>query len=183
MKSVFAAYPELICLDATYKLTDLRFPLFIFLVEDGLGLSEICGAALLANEDESSLRWMLKCLRSNPKWCDIKGFMTDKDLTERHVIKELFDKVSLLICLFHTLRSFKREVSVQKMGITGQVQTFLEIFQKMAYAKNDSEYEKRKTELLSIAPVQVREYFLSNWDPIREEWVHSEKSKKRYEQS
>ena len=88
MKSIFSAYPEMLCLDATYKLTDLRFPLYIFLVEDGLGLSEICGAALLANEDESSLRWLLSTFKeSNPRSSEIRGFMTDKDITERHVMK------------------------------------------------------------------------------------------------
>ena len=41
MKDVFASYPELVCLDSTYKLTNLRFPFFIMLVDDGLGLSKI----------------------------------------------------------------------------------------------------------------------------------------------
>ena len=180
MKDVFKAYPELVCLDSTYKLTSLRFPFFIMLVEDGLGLSEICGTALLRQEDEGTLRWMCESFKKeNPKSTDIKGFMTDKDLTERQVIGEMFENAALLICLFHTLRSFRREVSVQKMGITeGQAQTYLDIFQKMAYAKNPVEYDVEKQNLLAVAPRQVREYFLTSWDPIKDEWVHSEKSKK-----
>ena len=37
MKQVFATYPELLCIDATYKLLELRFPVYIMLVEDGNG--------------------------------------------------------------------------------------------------------------------------------------------------
>ena len=29
MKQVFSAYPELLCIDATYKLLELRFPLYV----------------------------------------------------------------------------------------------------------------------------------------------------------
>ena len=100
MKDVFASYPELVCLDSTYKLTNLRFPFFIMLVEDGLGLSEICGTALLRQEDGESIKWMMNQFKSgNPKCCNIRGFMTDKDLTERQVISEMFENASLLICL------------------------------------------------------------------------------------
>ena len=41
MKNVFTAYPELVCIDATYKPLDLRFQVNIILVEDGNGQSEI----------------------------------------------------------------------------------------------------------------------------------------------
>ena len=117
MKAVFDSYPEIVCVDATYKLTSLRFLLCLFLVENSLGLSEICGAALLANEEEETLRWLLSVFKEeNSKSCEVRAFMTDKDITERQVIKELFENASLLICLFHTLRSFKREVSVKKNG-------------------------------------------------------------------
>ena len=59
MKCVFGAYHEILCIDATCKLTQLCFSVFIFLVVDGLGMSEICGVALLADGDERSLRWLL----------------------------------------------------------------------------------------------------------------------------
>ena len=37
MKDVFSAYPELIWIDATYKLLELHFPVYILLVEHGMG--------------------------------------------------------------------------------------------------------------------------------------------------
>ena len=49
----------------------------------------------------------------------------------------------MLICLFHTLRTFRREVSSNKMGITvGQRTLCLENIQKMDYASNPGEYNE-----------------------------------------
>ena len=41
MKQNFAAYPELVCVDATYKLLELHFPVYVMLIKDGNGQSEI----------------------------------------------------------------------------------------------------------------------------------------------
>ena len=37
MKSTFAAFPEVLLIDATYKLTDLRMPVYLMMVVDGNG--------------------------------------------------------------------------------------------------------------------------------------------------
>ena len=41
MKQIFRAYPELVCIDSTYKLLELCFPVYIMLVEDGNGQNEV----------------------------------------------------------------------------------------------------------------------------------------------
>ena len=35
--------------------------------------------------------------------------MSDKDITERNIMKEQFPQANLLICFFDTLRTFRRE--------------------------------------------------------------------------
>uniref|UniRef100_A0A1X7UWE1 ZSWIM1/3 RNaseH-like domain-containing protein n=1 Tax=Amphimedon queenslandica TaxID=400682 RepID=A0A1X7UWE1_AMPQE len=52
MKQVYSAYPKLLCMDATYKLLKLRFPLYVILVEDGNGISEVAAAFLWLEETE-----------------------------------------------------------------------------------------------------------------------------------
>ena len=47
MKQAFAAYPELLCIDAIYKVLELRFPLYVMLIDDGNGRSEVAAAFLL----------------------------------------------------------------------------------------------------------------------------------------
>ena len=39
----FQSYPEIILIDARYKLTELRLPVYLLLVEDCMGESEIAG--------------------------------------------------------------------------------------------------------------------------------------------
>ena len=83
MKDIFNAYPEVLCIDTTFKLTQLCLPVYIFLVEDGLGPSEICGVALLVHEDEKSVRWMLNAFKEyNPRSLETRAVMTDKDVNE-----------------------------------------------------------------------------------------------------
>ena len=52
MKKMFSSYPELVCIDATYKLLELRFPVYIMLVEDGNRQSEVVAVFLLMEETE-----------------------------------------------------------------------------------------------------------------------------------
>lgn len=59
MKEALAAYPELLCIDATYKLLELCLPLYNMLAEDGNGQSEIVYAFLLLEETEASLSLLL----------------------------------------------------------------------------------------------------------------------------
>ena len=51
MKEDFQSYPEIIFIDATYKSTELCLPVYIFLVEDSMGESEIAGLGLLVSEN------------------------------------------------------------------------------------------------------------------------------------
>lgn len=41
MRRMFESFPEILLADATYKLNNLRIPLFVMLVVDGNGESEI----------------------------------------------------------------------------------------------------------------------------------------------
>jgi len=44
----------MVCADATYKLVDLRIPLYVLLIEDGNGQSEIAALGLLVNEQKDT---------------------------------------------------------------------------------------------------------------------------------
>ena len=95
MKKVFDAYPEIVCIDATYKLTELRIPVYITLAEDGMGMSEITAISLLISEEAETLHWLLEWFKSNnPGWSRTRVFMADKDMTERHVICLLYTSPS-----------------------------------------------------------------------------------------
>ena len=44
--------------------------------------------------------------------------MSDKDFNKREVFSKCFPTASLVICLYHTLRSFQTEIACEKMGVT-----------------------------------------------------------------
>ena len=104
MKTNFAVYPEVLMVDATYKLNELRMPLYLMLTVDSNGQSEIVGAFLTTSETEEVIRKMVQIFkRENTGWSSTKVVITDKDFTERAVFQKEFPGASLLICLFHTL--------------------------------------------------------------------------------
>lgn len=173
MMEAFHAYPELLCLDATYKLLDLRLPIYLMLVEDSNGQSEIAAVCILVCEDSESITWMLEVFQKhNSMWTDIRVVMADKDIKERDTVKNVLPGATVLICLFHTLRTLKREITCEKMGITsGQRVLCLETVQKMAYASSQEEYDKMYVFLQENCPRLVVEYFDKNWHTIKNEWV------------
>ncbi len=98
--------------------------------------------------------------------------MADKDFIERDALKAEFPEASILICLFHVLRTFRREITTVKLGITvAERSLVLEIIQKMAYAKSSDEYADLHRDLLAVQLRTVTEYFDTNWHTIRDQWV------------
>lgn len=65
MQDAFAAYPELICIDATYKLLELGYPVYLIICEDSNGQSEVIAVTLLVTEDEDSINWMMSSFKKN----------------------------------------------------------------------------------------------------------------------
>ena len=173
MRQVFAEYPEFLCVDATYKVNDLRMPLYLLIVENGNGQSEIVGVWIVANESADTIREMVDIFKEqNPKWTEIKTVMTDKDFVERDVFSNSFPDAKLRICLFHVLRTFRREVTAEKMGVTKlQRDSLLETLQKIAYSRNVDEYETNKKMLLDKKISAAENYFMNSWDSIKNEWV------------
>lgn len=178
MQKNFSMYPEFVMIDATYKLNDLRMPLFILLIVDGNGQSEIVALWITADECKDTITKMLQAFKMHNKdHSKIICVMGDKDLTEREVIASELANAHLLICLFHTMRSFKREISCEKLGITSAERTLaLEVIQKLAYSQSEDVYSKNYEELLNTNLHAVINYFNLNWHGIRDQWVEGLKN-------
>lgn len=172
MKNVMEAFPEFVGIDATYKLLDLRAPLYLAVVENSQGQTEIVASCILMHETKDNLQWFMDSFKEkHPSWPKIKTVMADKDLTERDVVKQSFPQAKVLICLFHTQRTFNREITTEKLGITnGQKDTSKRIIQKMIYCNTEDEYSQLYDELKTTAPKSVIEYFNKNWHDIRHDW-------------
>ena len=144
MKSTFAAFPEVILIDATYKLTELRMPVYLMMVIDGNGQSEIVCAFVTVLETDESMTKMVEVFKlHNPAWVSSRVLISDKDCNERAVFSKEFPGIGLQLCLFHLLRNFRREITCDKMGIrAGERDHALEILSKLAYARSESDYNQ-----------------------------------------
>ncbi|XP_043271633.1 uncharacterized protein [Venturia canescens] len=174
MKRSMEAFPEFVGIDGTFKLLNIRAPIYLMVVEDSEGSTEIVGVCILMSEDADSIRWMIQSFKkAHPSWSKIKCVMADKDLLERKIIKEEIPFANVLICVFHALRTFHREITCDKLGITsGQRDTAKEIIQKMVYARSEEQYQQLYQELNKL-PNSIVDYFNSNWHEIRHEWSMS----------
>lgn len=77
----------MIFVDATYKLIDWKIPVYILLLEDNNGQSEVGGIGLLVNEEYETLLWFFQTFkRLNSASTLICLFVSDKDMKERSVI-------------------------------------------------------------------------------------------------
>ena len=173
MKKIYTAFPEMLFVDATHKVNELRMPLYIFLICDGNGQSEIVAACLVASEQRVVIEKMVNAFKKlNSAYCSTRVIMTDKDMNERDVLSEAFPNATLQLCLFHVLRTFGREITVEAMSIrSAERSVALDILQKIAYSSSAEAYETNRKLLNDTGFTKVLEYFEANWHPIRHEWV------------
>lgn len=109
-----------------------------------------------------NLRDLFKVFKTeNPAWKDVKCIITDKNITERSVLKEEFPQANTIICVFHTLKTSRREITAEKMGISQQQrQLCLELLQKLVYARNNENFNEIYEQFLQSAPQSVIKYVL-----------------------
>ena len=169
----YKRFPEMLFIDATHKLNELRMPLYVLLVEDGNGDSQIVSLWLVASEDAITIKSMLLIFKKhNEDWSRTLTVMSDKDFCERNTFIQEFPQATLLICLYHVLRTFCREITSDKMGITAAERLHvLDILQRMSYATKEETYFAIYKELQQTGLKTITDYFNDNWHQIRNEWV------------
>ena len=152
--------------------------LYVLIAIDGHSESQVVGTFLLSAEGKSSLQQMIaKFKEKNDIWANIKCVITDKDMTERAVFKAEMTQVEMQICLYHTLQTFSREVTMEKMKITSAQRTnSLKMLEKLSYAVDEDTYNEMYEEFVKEAPATVVTYFNKNWHVIKKEWVRGLKS-------
>lgn len=178
MKEVFKAYPEIVIVDAQYKLSNVRMPVFLQLVVDGNGESHIVSVFVVVNEEKNAIQLLLDIFKEeNPGWQEIRTVLIEKNFSERIIYIRSFPGVQMHLSLFHVFRAMRRDMSVGKMGITKEQKLLcLELMQKMAYANCEQTYEMYYEQLRLTNIYTVVEYYTNNWHNIKEEWVMALKS-------
>ena len=87
------------------------------MVVDGNGEGEVVTLWLVANEDKFTISNLMDVFVKHNDTTKAKCIMADKDMVEREIIAKKIPGAALMICLFHTLRTFRREITVEKMNL------------------------------------------------------------------
>ncbi|XP_033225059.1 uncharacterized protein LOC117178001 [Belonocnema kinseyi] len=173
MKSIVSAYPEFLACDATHKKNNVDLPLYIMLTEDGICQSHIVGIGLLVYEDKYSLSWLFRTFKQeNPITASrLKWIITDKHMTERNVIREIYPHISLISCIFYVLRTFRRDIVKEKLGIKNvEIALSLDYIEQLAGARTDAVFKILEDEFRESVPKSVIAYYDENWKNCRDEW-------------
>ncbi|XP_023311864.1 uncharacterized protein LOC108914561 [Anoplophora glabripennis] len=74
MQKCFSLFPEILFLDGTYKLLNNRCPVYVMVVENSFGTTDIVGIAIITKEDSESLGWFLNIQRKKSKVAKYKSY-------------------------------------------------------------------------------------------------------------
>ncbi|KAG4065407.1 hypothetical protein HA402_002805 [Bradysia odoriphaga] len=173
MAHLYEKYPEILFYDATHDLNNKKFPLFIQLCIDGNGNSEIVSLYICVSESREGVGSMIDAFKElNPSWTKTKVILGDKDFADRGVYSEKFTNAVMKICIFHVLRTFRREITIYKREITSsQRDDALIILQRLVYSSSEEQYEAAYSELINLNLEHVTNYYNENWHCIREQWT------------
>ncbi|XP_037072627.1 uncharacterized protein LOC119093726 [Pollicipes pollicipes] len=137
---------------------------------DGMGHSELVGMFLITSETQVMIQVMLEIFRAGNEEASaaVKVFITDRGSVLRGAIRSVFADSYRQLCKFHILRSFRRGITVGQNLTEDQKERALHVLQSLVNAPDEVSYARLRK---SPSPQCVREYFDTNWHPVRHEWV------------
>lgn len=172
MQRAFESFPEVLLLDATYRTNKLKMPLFVFLVQDGCGASQVVGYAFVASEQYHVLSKLLETfVKENPSSQETQVVVVDKDFTAINAIRNTFTSApSVQLCQFHVVKAFG--VAAGRLGRSlEEKQKMICTFKEMLHAPTMEKFEEVKADFHRYASKEAVAYFDENWGSITEMWV------------
>ncbi len=147
MRELYQHYGDILFIDGTYRVNINNYSIYLFVVEDNNGNSQVVGSALTVYEREVCLETIVNFFISQVNIEHTKAIMTDKDLTEQDVLQRLFPGATLLLCKFHVIKTFKEKCKNKKL---------LEVMNKMINSKvtgrGRPKYAKNKKDIDPTQP-------------------------------
>ena len=172
MRRTFEKYPQVLLMNNTYNITENCIPLTICMALDSDGSGRIISYMFEDSEADSSTTLLLNCLKqANPGVIEkVTTVVLDKDLNERAaVVDVLGDNVIVEINSSRALHALKElTLCIDNEHVKKATCKLLE---SLVFAESEREYTSVKEKLLEGSPEHYCQYFLSNWDTVRESWV------------
>ncbi|KAL7296022.1 hypothetical protein TKK_0010577 [Trichogramma kaykai] len=171
MKHAYTNYPEILMMDATYKLSHPAYPVVIAGVVDGNGATKIVAVGLLPHEFEVNYVWFIEAMKKHiPATQNTVAFVSDKSAAIRNAITSTMKGVVTYICTFHVLKAFT--VHLKKLKLSEEEYRQMDVaLINMTYAAHAEEYDRLYEKFLGIASDETIDYYNANWHNIKEQWV------------
>ena len=108
---LLATHSEVLMLDATYKVNNIRMPLYTLAVVDKHGHGQPVAHAVLAREDELHVRMFVSDVVQWDARAAGATFITDKDFAEINAVRSVCPDANIFLCRFHIMKSFTEEIN------------------------------------------------------------------------
>lgn len=143
MKVLTSKFSSVLFIDATYKVNIEGFPLYTIMCEDGNGIGRPLCYIFVRNEETKIVKTALKKFSDlNPEVISsCKIIVTDKDLKEMNIIKDLFPLSNNLLCIFHVLKFWRQKVSSLDIPLT-EKDTIRLILKQLLYSTSEDIFSK-----------------------------------------
>lgn len=175
MKKQFAAFPEILYVDATYNVNSHNMPLQVAMVSDGDGESQIVALFIIRSENIAVMTALFnQFVLENEKCNETEIVMVDKHASNIATFRNVLPAAKIHICIFHVMQIFKREVTPRSRNITENTKNIvLRILQQMIYTTNEEQYNGLYAEMQGVASDELMQYFDNQWHngPIRSTWA------------
>lgn len=173
MKQALKAWPEIIFLDTTYKLLRRSLIVSMLCEQESSCFTHVAGVGILVNKEAMTLRTFFELSKNSNDsvYNNIKSFMTDKALTKKSALEELFPHAALDICEFTSLK-FGRTITTSKFNITSeQRDTVLNFLDKLTKSNSVPYYDDVNLKFCEEVLKSVLTYFNQNWHENRHQWT------------
>ena len=107
MRESYSLFGELLIIDATYCVNMNNYSLYIAIVVDNNGCSQICSIALLSHEKEPVFNSYLEHFSKRNDISKTTVILSDKDMVESHGFEQYFPNAHHLLCTWHVMKNFK----------------------------------------------------------------------------
>ena len=169
MKAMYAKYSEIVFIDGTYSINDHKYPLYLAVVKDCNGNSQIVAWALVAYERLQLLDMFFQEFFANQTNIKTKTVVTDKDLTEWNAITH-YDSTHcpdacIFLCKFHCQQIFKRSIKNKLL---------LPILDKLFNCTTEAQMNEALEELNNATTNQDEQYLHDNWvknEDTKKMWI------------
>eukprot|EP00477_Mikrocytos_mackini_P001087 GAHX01001168.1.p1 GENE.GAHX01001168.1~~GAHX01001168.1.p1 ORF type:complete len:645 (+),score=93.39 GAHX01001168.1:44-1978(+) len=168
MKDLWKTYGDCLLSDSTFSMVKKKWSLFAILCVNGEAYSEIVCWFLVKNETYIKLAQVFNRLKEVNDFEKIETWLTDKDMSERKIIREYAKNVNLGLCFFHVKRAFNRYLNFRKTGWSKEEKANkIGMLYRILVSKNQEEHDSLVQRLDPIS----KEYYLKNWEPCKHEFI------------